>query len=45
MHELIALDGVFEDPSWTFEFGFDARLGAAIGAIAGTCQAVGGARR
>ena len=22
VHEFIALDGVFEDPSWTFDYGF-----------------------
>jgi len=32
-HEFIALDGVFEDPSWTFEYGFDPRMGEAIGAV------------
>jgi dihydrofolate reductase len=40
VHEFIAVDGVFEDPSWTFEFGFDPRMGEAIGAIVGTCQAI-----
>jgi dihydrofolate reductase len=40
VHEFIALDGVFEDPSWTFEFGFDPKMGEAIGAITGTCQAI-----
>jgi dihydrofolate reductase len=40
VHEFIALDGVFEDPSWTFEFGFDPRMGEAIGAITGTSQAI-----
>jgi dihydrofolate reductase len=40
VHEFIAVDGVFEDPSWTFEFGFDPRMGEAIGAIIGTCQAI-----
>ncbi|MGI9084671.1 MAG: dihydrofolate reductase family protein [Aeromicrobium sp.] len=32
-HEFIALDGVFEDPSWTFEYGFDPVMGETIGAI------------
>jgi dihydrofolate reductase len=40
VHEFIAMDGVFEDPSWTFEFGFDPRMGDAIGAIIGTCRAL-----
>jgi dihydrofolate reductase len=32
-HEFISLDGVFEAPSWTMEFGFDPRMGEAIGAM------------
>jgi dihydrofolate reductase len=40
VHEFIALDGVFEDPSWTFEFGFDPAMGGAIAAITGSCQAI-----
>jgi dihydrofolate reductase len=40
VHEFIALDGVFEDPSWTFEFGFDPAMGGAIVAITGSCQAI-----
>jgi hypothetical protein len=31
--------------SWVFEFGIDPKLGEAIGAITGTCQAIGSARR
>src|SRR5215469_13515995 len=40
VHEFISLDGVFEDPSWTFEFGFDPQMGAALGAVMGSCQAI-----
>jgi hypothetical protein len=40
VHELSALDGVFDDPSWTFGFGFDPKVGEAIGATTGTCQAI-----
>ena len=40
VHEFIALDGVFEDPSWTFEFGFDPKMGETLGAITGSCQAI-----
>jgi hypothetical protein len=36
VHEFIALDGVFEDPSWTFEFGFDPKMGEALGDLART---------
>lgn len=33
VHEFIALDGVFESPSWTFEFGFDPKMGETLSAI------------
>ena len=34
-HEFISLDGVFEDPRWTMEFGFDPAMGETIGALTG----------
>jgi dihydrofolate reductase len=40
VHEFISLDGVFEDPRWTFEFGFDPRMGDALAAITGTAKAI-----
>ena len=40
VHEFITLDGVYEDPSWTFGFGFDPRLGEALAAITGSCEAI-----
>jgi dihydrofolate reductase len=40
VHEFIALDGVYENPSWTFEFGFDPKMGEALGAITGSCRAI-----
>lgn len=33
VHEFVSLDGVFEDPSWTFEYGFDPQMGEDIGRI------------
>jgi dihydrofolate reductase len=33
VHEFISLDGVYENPAWTFEFGFDPKMGETIGAI------------
>jgi dihydrofolate reductase len=33
VHEFISLDGVIDTPSWTFPFGFDPRMGEAIGRI------------
>jgi dihydrofolate reductase len=40
VHEFVALDGVFEDPSWTFEFGFDPLMAETLGAITATSQAI-----
>ena len=34
-HEFISLDGVFENPSWTFEFGFDPQMGETLAGITG----------
>jgi dihydrofolate reductase len=34
-HEFISLDGVFESPTWTAEFGFDPRMGDTIGTLTG----------
>jgi dihydrofolate reductase len=31
VHEFISLDGVIDAPSWTADFGFDPRMGEAIG--------------
>jgi dihydrofolate reductase len=33
VHEFMTLDGVVENPSWTMEFGFDPKMGAAIAAL------------
>ena len=40
VHEFIALDGVFEDPSWTMDYGFDPEMGETIGAITGSSDAI-----
>ena len=39
-HEFISLDGVFEDPSWTFEFGFDPAMGETLAAITGDSETI-----
>jgi dihydrofolate reductase len=39
VHEFITFDGVVDAPSWTFEYGFDPKMGEAIGAV--TAQATG----
>lgn len=40
VHEFISLDGVIEDPTWTFDYGFDPRMGDAIAAVMGGCKAI-----
>jgi dihydrofolate reductase len=40
VHEFVSLDGVFEDPRWTFEFGFDPQMGETLGAITGASTAI-----
>ena len=36
VHEFMSLDGVFEDPSWTAEYGFEDAMGETLGAITGS---------
>jgi dihydrofolate reductase len=33
VHEFMSLDGVIDAPTWTFDYGFDPRMGEAIGAF------------
>ena len=40
VHEFISLDGVFEDPSWTFEFGFEPEMGETLASITGRSTAI-----
>ena len=35
VHEFMTLDGVVDAPTWTFEYGFDPKMGEALGAITG----------
>jgi dihydrofolate reductase len=40
VHEFMSLDGVIDEPRWTFEYGFDPKMGEALaGAMAG-CQGI-----
>ena len=39
-HEFISLDGVFESPTWTAEFGFDPAMGESIAAVTATADAI-----
>jgi dihydrofolate reductase len=40
IHEFISLDGVFENPAWTFDYGFDPKMGEAIASVIGASTAV-----
>src|SRR5438552_9871315 len=40
VHEFSTLDGVIESPTWTFEFGFDPKMGAAIAELTGRSRAI-----
>jgi dihydrofolate reductase len=40
VHEFMSLDGVIDAPTWTFEFGFDPRMGEAIGASTERCSGI-----
>jgi len=40
VHEFMSLDGVIDTPTWTFDYGFDPRMGEAIGAFAERCQGI-----
>jgi dihydrofolate reductase len=40
VHEFISLDGVIEDPKWTFEYGFDPRMGETIAAMMAPAGAI-----
>jgi dihydrofolate reductase len=40
VHEFISLDGVFEDPTWTFQFGFDPKMGETIAECTGRATAI-----
>jgi dihydrofolate reductase len=33
VHEFMSLDGVIDTPTWTFDYGFDPRMGEAIAAV------------
>src|SRR5919108_5245631 len=40
VHEFMSLDGVIENPAWTFDFEFDPKMGVAIGRLMGSCEAI-----
>jgi dihydrofolate reductase len=40
VHEFMSLDGVIDAPTWTFEYGFDPKMGEALGALTGRCEGI-----
>jgi dihydrofolate reductase len=40
VHEFMTLDGVIEAPTWTFEFGFDPKMGESIAELTGRSRAI-----
>ena len=39
-HEFTSIDGVIDNPTWTFDFGFDPAMGQNIGNIMSSCDAI-----
>ena len=40
VHEFMSLDGVIDAPTWTFDYGFDPKMGEAIGAATARSQGI-----
>src|SRR3954451_23918476 len=40
VHEFMSLDGVIDTPTWTFDYGFDPKMGEAIGAATGRATGI-----
>jgi dihydrofolate reductase len=40
VHEFMSLDGVIDAPTWTFDYGFDPKMGEAIARAMGGCDAI-----
>jgi dihydrofolate reductase len=40
VHEFMSLDGVIDAPTWTFEYGWDPRLGERLAAVTGDSRAI-----
>ena len=40
VHEFTSLDGVVDAPTWTFEYGFDPKMGEVIGAVTARSGAI-----
>ena len=40
VHEFMSLDGVIDAPTWTFDYGFDPKMGEALGAVTDRCGGI-----
>ena len=40
VHEFMSLDGVIDAPTWTFEYGFDPKMGEVLGAVTDRSKAI-----
>jgi dihydrofolate reductase len=40
VHEFMSLDGVVDAPTWTFDYGFDPKMGEVLGEICGRCTGI-----
>jgi dihydrofolate reductase len=40
VHEFMSLDGVIDEPRWTFEYGFDPKMGERLGAVTSKCRGI-----
>ena len=40
VHEFMSLDGVIDAPTWTFEYGFDPKMGDVLGAVCDRCEGI-----
>jgi dihydrofolate reductase len=40
VHEFVTVDGIFEAPTWTFDFGFDPKMGETIKALTDRSRAI-----
>jgi dihydrofolate reductase len=40
VHEFMSLDGIIDTPTWTFDYGFDPKMGDAIAAVTARCAGI-----
>ena len=40
VHEFMSLDGVIDAPTWTFDYGFDPKMGEVLAAVTGRCRGI-----